>query len=175
MFDEQQINSYQSITAPANLKAKVMTACEDTKTAKRFSVPSYTYKLVPLAACLLLFFSVMALNRSEPLTLHAGDLQLGDYSVQLPAESEASVSVARAYSLEPAQYTVTLTGNQSMEILSADGFAALNEDGSITWTIDVPTNDMVYELFLLAEDETYYVPLRYTAAADSFSISYEAQ
>lgn len=181
MFDEKQINSYNCITAPADLRQRVMTACENTKTVKKPSISTTVYRLAPLAACVLLFFSVLALNRSEPLLLQAGDTQLSSESIQLPPMAEP-VAIAepaaygmRSYSLEPAQYTVTLTVNQDVEILSADGLTTMGEDDKIIWTVDVPTNDMVYELFLFAGDATYYVTLRYHVQDGSFSIQYEAQ
>ena len=181
MFDETQINSYNCITAPADLKQKVLTACETTTPVKMFPPRQTLYKVAPLAACLLLLVSVFVLNQGEPLILQAGDLQLSNVSQPLsskldsaPVAEPASYGV-RICSLEPEQYTVTLTGNQSMEILSADGSASFDEDGNIIWTVMVPTQDMVYELFLLAEDDTYYVPLRYNVQDGSFSIRYEAQ
>lgn len=181
MFDEKQINSYNCITAPADLRQKVLTACENTTPVKTFPVRQTLYRVAPLAACLLLFVSVLALNRSEPLMLQAGDTRLSTVSTQLSSTAEpASVAEPAAYGLrtcspEPMQYTVTLTGNQSVEILSADGSASLDKDGNIIWTVIVPTQDMVYELFLLAGDDTYYVPLQYHAQDGSFSIRYEAQ
>ncbi len=181
MFDEQQINSYNCITAPADLRQKVMTACENTKVVKKPSISTSVYRFAPLAACLLLLLCVALLNRSEPLLLQADDLVLSSESTQLPPmAAPAPVAEPASYgmrtcSLEPVQYTVTLTVNREVEILSADGLTAFGEDGNIIWTVDVPTNDMVYELFLLAGDDTYYVPLQYHVQDGSFSIRYEAQ
>lgn len=180
MFDEKQINSYNSITAPADLRQKVLTACENTTPVKTFPVRQTLYRVAPLAACLLLFFSVASLNRNEPLMLQAGDTQLTTVSTQLPPMADpAPIAEPAAYGLrtgsyEPAQYTVTLTGNQSVEILSADGSASLDEDGNIIWTVIVPNDDVVYELILLAGDDTYIVPLRYHVQDGSFSIHCEA-
>lgn len=181
MFNEKQIESYNSITAPADLKQKVLTACENTAPVKKFPTQQTLLRVAPLAACLLLLFSVFALNRSEPLVLHAGSSLLSDADTQLPSAAQPAVVAGpvaygtRTYSQEPQQYTITLTGNRSVEILSADGSASLDEEGNIIWTVIVPTNDMVYELFLLAGDNTYYVPLRYNVQDGSFSIRYEAQ
>lgn len=181
MFNEQQVQSYNSITAPADLRQKVLTACENTAPVKKLPARQTLYRVAPLVACLLLLVSVLALNRNEPLMLYAGDIQLEESNITLPPVAEP-VAVAepasyglRTCSLEPEQYTVTLTGSQSMEILTADGTATMDEAGNISWTVFVPTEDMVYELFLSTGDDTYYVPLQYNVQDGSFSIRYEAQ
>lgn len=179
MFDDKQIQSYKSINAPADLRQKVMTACENTDKVTKFPVRKTIYGLSTLAACMLLVISIVMFGNSQPLMLNAGGTTLSDESVALPYVAEGMAeNVAyglRVASLEPAQYTVELTGNQEMEVAGADGLAVLTEEGSIQWTVNVPNEDMVYKLSFLAEGKTYEVSLRYNAQSGIFSIRYEAE
>lgn len=181
MFDETQINSYKCITAPADLRQRVLTACENQTTVRKFPTGQALYRLAPLVACLVLIVSVFALNRNDSLMLYAGDMQLANTNQVLSPITETGSAAEpvsygiRTCSLEPAQYTITLTGNQDMEILSVDGIAALDETGNITWAVYIPTKDMVFELFLSTGEDTYYVPLQYHAQDGCFSIRYEKQ
>lgn len=179
MFDEKQIQSYKSITASADLRQKVMTACENTGKVTKFPVRKTIYGLSTLAACMLLVIVIVMFGNAQPLMLNVGGTTLSDESVALPPVAEAMAeNVAyglRVASLEPAQYTVELTSNQELEVASADGLAVLTEEGSIKWTVNVPNEDMVYELSLFAEGDTYVVFLRYNMQSGMFTIRYEAE
>lgn len=175
MFDDKQIQSYKNITAPADLRQKVMTACENTGKVTKFPVRKTIYGLAPLAACMLMLISVLLFGHTEPLVLSAGNTILSSESVALPYVAENVAYGLRVASLEPAKYTVALTGNQKLEVVSADGLAVLAEDGSVQWTVNVPNEDMVYKLTLLAEGKDYVVILRYYAQSGNFSIQYDAE
>ena len=179
MFDEKQIQSYKSIKAPADLRQKVMISCDNTEKVTKFPVRKTIYGLVPLAACMLLLVSVILFGNAKPLILNVGTTTLSNESVALPRVTEGvAENVAyglRVASLEPEQYTVALTGSQEMEVINADGLAVLTEDGSVNWTVNVPMEDMVYKLTLLAEGKNYEVILRYNAQSGNFSIQYEAE
>lgn len=183
MFDDSQIQSYKSINAPADLRQKVITACEESQKVSKFPVRKTIYGLAPVAACMFLMIMVLMPRTFEPLMLRAGNTTLGSESVTLSPVAEALVGNVpepaaygvRMASLEPVQYTVTLTGNQELEVTHADGFAAVTEDGSICWTVTVPNEDMVYKLTLLAEGEAYEVLLRYDVQSGSYSMQYEAK
>ena len=183
MFDDTQIQSYKSINAPAHLRQKVMTACEESQKVIKFPVRKTIYGLAPLAACMLLMIVLFMPKVTEPLMLRAGNTSLSSESVTLPNIAEnmvGNVAEPAAYgvrmiSLEPVEHTVTLTGNQEMEVVDADGLTVVAEDGSICWTVHVPNEDMVFKLTLLAEGENYEVILRYTAEDGSYSMQYEAK
>lgn len=179
MFDEKQIQSYKSITASADLRQKVMTACEGTGKVIKFPVRKTIYGLSTLVAAMLLVISIVMFGNARPLTLNAGGTTLSSESVALPYVAEGMAeNVAyglRVASLEPEQYTVELTGNQEMKVASADGLAVLTEEGSVQWTVNVPNEDTVYELILLAEGNTYAVFLRYNMQSGIFTICYETQ
>lgn len=175
MFDDTQIQSYKSITAPADLRQKVMTACENTGKVRHFSVPKIMYGVAPVAACLLLLVPILMFGKADPLMLNVGSTALSSESVTLPPVAMCAAYGLRTASLEPQQYTVTLTGNQDMEVVSADGLVVTDEEGNISWTVNVPNETMVYELILLAEGETYEVSLRYSVADGSFSVCYKKQ
>lgn len=175
MFDDTQVQSYKSITAPADLRQKVMTACENTGKVKHFYVPKTIYGVAPVAACLLLLIPLLMFGKADPLMLNAGSTALSSESVTLPPVAVSAAYGLRTASLEPQQYTVMLNGNQDMEVVSADGLAVMDEEGNISWTVNVPNEEMVYELILLADGKSYEVFLRYNNADGSFSARYEAQ
>lgn len=173
MFHEAQVQSYKKITASADLKERVMDACENTNKTPYRTSRRIVYGLAPLAACLIL--AVLLLRTGEPLALTVGDTALCSEDVALPHVAEPVACGMRSMSLETPQYTVTLCGNQEMEVLSVDGLAETDAEGSIIWTVDVPGEDKVYKLTLLAEKDTYEVFLRYNVMTGTFYISYEAQ
>ena len=175
MFNNEQIQSYHRITAPADLKQKVMNACEATTDNRTFPFRKAIYGFAPLAACVLLFLFLWTPNNRQTLELTIEGTPLTADSMSLPYAAEPAVAMARSYSQTPAQYTVTLAGNQTMELLSADGFASFSENGDIVWTVEIPSEDMVFELFLLSGEDTYYIPLRYHVQDGSFSIHYETK
>ncbi len=175
MFDDTQVQSYKSITAPADLRQKVMTACENTGKVRHFSVPKILYGVAPVAACLLLLLPMLMFGKADPLMLNVGSTALSSESVALPPVAVSAAYGLRTASPEPQQYTVTLIGNQDMEVVSADGLAVTDEEGNISWTVNVPNETMVYELILLAEGKTYEVSLGYNATNGNFSVCYKEQ
>lgn len=175
MFDDTQVQSYKSITAPADLRQKVMTACESTGKVRHFSVPKAIYGVAPVAACLLLLIPLLMFGKAEPLLLNVGSTAISSEDTTLPPVGMCAAYGLRTASLEPQQYTVTLTGNQDMEVVSADGLAVTDEEGNISWTVNVPMEEMVYQLILLADGENYEVSLRYHVADGSFSVCYKEQ
>ena len=173
MFNHTQIESYHNITAPADLKERVFQACQNTQDeASKPRVKAF-YQLASLAACLILCFTLLSpflRSDSQSFYLMAGETVLDSYNVQLPPLAQEAATWVRTISMEPRLYTVSLQTNPGVEILSADGEATLDEDGNLTWTVQVPEENMVFALTLLAGDTTYYVPLTYHVQDDSFSI-----
>ncbi len=176
MFEHTQVQSYNQIKAPAELKQRVFDACAKQETPAAFSWQKATMRLAPLAACLLLLIGAFALNRGEPLLIQVQDAPLTTEYRMLPAPESAETNpMIRTVSLEPATYTVTLSLNQNVEVISAQGEATITEDGNLEWTVDVPYEDTLFELFLQTEDGIYYVPLQYLVNYGSFSIRCEKQ
>lgn len=174
MFEHTQVQSYNQIKAPAELKQRVFDACAKQEAPAVFSWQKATMRLAPLAACLLLLIGAFALNRREPLLIQVQDTPVTSEYRMLPAPDNVGTNpMIRTVSLEPATYTVTLSLNQDAEILSAPGEATITEDGNLLWTVDIPCEDTLFELFLQTEDGTYYVPLQYHVKISSFSIRCE--
>ena len=176
MFEHAQVQSYNQIKAPAELKQRVLEACAKQETATSFSWQKATLRLAPIAACLLLLIGAFALNRKDPLLIQAQDAPLTSEYRMLSATEQAQANpMVRTVSLEPATYTVTLSLNQTAKILSVQGEINMAEDGTLLWTVNIPCEDTVFELFLHSEDGTYYIPLQYHVNENSFSIRCEKQ
>ena len=151
MFNQTQIESYQNITAPADLKEKIFVACQNTKDVKTLFPPRTIYRLAPLAACLVLCFTLFLpafRSESQPFYLMSGETKVDFYSLQLPPLPQESATLVRTISMEPRLYTVNLQTVPSAEILSADGETTLDENGNLTWTVQVPEDDAVFTLTL---------------------------
>ena len=173
MFNRTQIESYQNITAPAGLKERIFVACQNTKDVKTWVSPRTIYRLAPLAACLVLCFTLFLpafRSESQPFYLMSGETKVDFYSVQLPPLAQETATLVRTISMEPTLYTVHLQTIPDAEILSADGETTLDENGNLTWTIQVPEDDAVFTLTLQAGDTIYYVPLTYHVQDGSFSV-----
>ena len=179
MFNQTQIESYKSIGAPADLKAKVFEACRENKAASHGSYGKAAYRLAPVAACLVLCFSLFALTfRSDhqPFYLTMGGTALSSDETLLPSPiQENAVTLVRTISLEPSPYTITLQTSPDAQILSADGDAWLDEEGNLIWTVLIPQEDAVFVLTLQTGDETYLVPLTYHLQDGSISIRCQKQ
>lgn len=179
MFNHTQIESYKSIGAPADLKSKVFEACRENKATSYGSYSRVSYRLAPIAACLVLCFSLFSLTfRSDHPTfyLSMGEIALGSEETLLPSPvQENTVTLVRTISLEPSPYTITLQTSPEAQILSADGDTWLDEEGNLTWTVLIPEDDAVFELTLQAGDETYLVPLTYHLQDGSISIRCQKQ
>ncbi len=175
MFHDSQIESYKRITAPATLRERTLTACETVSPARPPAFSKVFYGLAPLAACILLLFLVLPRNNTgNELLLQAGDLKLSTQSSVLPFPEDTACTPRMASTRAP-QYTIILTGNQTMDILSADGHAILDENGDVVWTVEIPATDTDFGLYLETGETTYYVPLTYHAQDGSFSIRYETK
>lgn len=175
MFHDSQIESYKRITAPVSLKERTLAACETARPLRHRSFSKVIYGLAPIAACLLLWFLVIPRNHTaDELVLQTGDFALNTQSNVLPHVASPA-SMCRTVSTQSPQYTITLTGNQTVEILSMDGHAALAENGDIVWTVDIPSTDTTFVLCLLAKEKIYDVFLSYDMQNGCFSIRYETK
>lgn len=177
MFEHAQVQSYNQIKAPAELKQRVFDACTNQDKVISFSWQKASLRLAPLAACLLLLMGVFVLNRKDPLLIQVENVPVtSEYMVLSDvAHPSDSNSRARTISLEYNTYTVKLNLNQHVDAFSSKGNISIAEDGALEWTVAVPYEDTLFELFLYAEDETYYVPLQYHVNEGSFSIRCEKQ
>lgn len=176
MFEHAQVQSYNQIKAPAELKQRVFDACAKQETSSGFSRQKTTLRLAPLAACLLLLIGTWFLNNEDTLLIQVQDTPVTSEYRMLPApESVGTNSMIRTISLEPATYTTALSLNRSVKILSVQGEINMTEDGTLLWTVNIPCEDTIFELFLHSEDGTYYIPLQYHVNENSFSIRCEKQ
>lgn len=177
MFEHTQVQSYNQIKAPAELKQRVFDACAKQEKVVSFSWQKASLRLAPLAACMFLLIGIFALNQKDSFVIQVEDTPVTTEYMALtpivqPSDNNAKI---RTVSLEHNTYTVQLTPNQKVEAFSANGEVYITEDGTLEWTVVVPYEDTLFELFLYAEDETYYVPLQYHVNEGSFSIRCEKQ
>lgn len=177
MFNNTQIESYQNITAPADLKKRVLVACQSTKEVKAFAPAKNMYHLATLAACLVLCFTLFLPSfqkEREAFYLLCGEKTVDAYNMQLPPLPQDTNAMVRTISMEPTLYTICLQTTPDVDIVCADGDATLDESGNLAWTVMVPEDNAVFTLTLQAGDDTYEVSLTYHSQDGSFSISCQA-
>lgn len=177
MFEHTQVQSYNQIKAPAELKQKVLEACVKQEKAISFSWQKATMRLAPLAACMFLLIGAFVLNQKDTLVIQIENTPVTTEYMALPSVAQPIDNHAkvRTVSLEHNTYTVRLTPNQQVDATSANGEVHITADGTLEWTVIVPYEDTLFELFLQSEDGTYYVPLQYHVNEGSFSIRCEKQ
>lgn len=177
MFEHTQVQSYNQIKAPAELKQKVLEACTNQEKTVSFSWQKATMRLAPLAACMFLLIGVITQNKKDSFVIQVENTPVTSEYMTLTPVAQPSDNNARirTISLEPVTYTVALTLNKSVEVLSPQENITVTPDGTLEWTVIVPYEDTLFELFLQSEDRTYYVPLQYHVNEGSFSIRCEKQ
>ncbi len=129
MFDSKEIEAYRAISAPADLRQKVLSSCtEEMKPARNFSRMIRTVST--LAACLVLVtcFSVMALgNFFEANVFVSGEMVTSEEMQLLFTEDVTPLSLdARAFSHLEVPMTLEMRGKA--EITVSDGILLILDD-----------------------------------------------
>ena len=178
MFNEEQINSFQNIKAPAGLRERVVHAVAVSEKPSFFSYKRALLSFAPVAACLILcvsLFSFYGNNQNTPLTLFAEGQSISSEELFLSPMTAPAASLVRTASLEPRTYSLELSSKQDMEVLSGDGSYTCPDKTHVNWNISIPVEDTIYSLEISRGKDTYLIHLSYHAATDTFSIYYETK
>lgn len=145
MFDNKEIEAYRKISAPADLREKVLSSCtEEMKPARNVSRMIRTVST--LAACLILVicFSVMALGHfSETEIFISGEMLTHENEKTLSASVTPATYEVRTLS-PTVEVPITLTTKGNAKISVSNGvLCVLNrENGEVLATVSSGT---VYE------------------------------
>ncbi len=181
MFDSKEIEAYRAISAPADLRQKVLSSCtEEMKPARNFSRMIRTVST--LAACLVLVtcFSVMALgNFFEADAFISGEMITEEATVF--AEEEAMPLSLDARTLSHVDVPMTLEMRGKTEITVSDGVLLILDDTTdevletvssgtayktdkttaLIWTISADAEQKSFEMTIKSLFNTEVITLTY--------------
>ena len=165
MFDKKTVDAYRSISAPDELKEKVMASCLVEKTSEKRSFFGNMRMYATLAACfvLVIVFSVFAVG-------NFGDLSVSVYGKTLTSES----MVLSDSEIEPIAYSVeprTLGRTNVPVELEVSGETAISVSEGMMKVYDAKTEEELYAgtEFTAVED----VLIHWTVDADEAAKHFE--
>lgn len=188
MFDKKQTDAFRSITAPKELRERVL-AMEQEK-------PRHSKRLVmsisSAAACLLLIAAVPLLLQSQQKNpvFSVNGAVIEDEALLL-SEDNSSVMAASARTVQkytavisaefPQKTTLTvsdgsleLTSPETNEIIGYGAECTAEDNVLIRWNVDLPTEDAQYYLTADADGTEQTFRLYYESASNLWYISREA-
>lgn len=185
MFDQKQSAAFRSITAPDELREKILAMEQGTKRK-----PHIIISICTAAACLLLIAAIPLLNRTlqrNPVFYVNGTTIESD-AVLLTESGEAAPIMARAVpkytaeiSAEFPKKTVLTVSEGNMELINPDSTGVISSgtectvDGEvlIRWSVDIPVNDAEYYLTADTKGEIQKFVLYYDFGKSAWYIMQE--
>lgn len=183
MFDKRTVEAYRSMTAPPELKAKVLAQAKSEKTVP-FKIQKATSRMIrrisAAAACLVLALGVWAATRET------GGRWQADISAVVISET-AEQGLIRMAAEEPV--TVKLEISRAAELACDEGELLVQEQENITpasrgqncraaenalvlWQIPAADTTKTYTMILSDEADTVTLTLSYKTAEDCWTVSF---
>lgn len=182
MFNEKQTNAYKNITAPMELRERVLHAEKQPTVSGKTSSLKVIRNLTTLAACVCLIVAVsLSFNTNKSLTVSMNGTSLSQEAKPLSV-TRASYSVAAADEKETLEIPLELTLTGSTEISVSDGVIlnssyeeyseqSFNEENTdIIWKINAD-REKTYTLEIESEKDSCTVMLIFNNAENSWTIS----
>lgn len=191
MFDKKIVDAYKEISAPEELKERVMSSCLDEKTSERGSFSRNLRMYATLAACFVLIvaFSVFAVGNfgdlsvsvygktltSEPMALSEPDTAPIAYSagprmvrrmtvpLELEVDSETEISVSGGVMRVCDAVT-------EEELYSGTGEYTASADLIVYWTVDADEEETHFEMAVNGRKKSYVLLLDYDEEAELWTI-----
>ncbi len=183
MFDERTVKAYRSITAPPELKARVLARAESEKAVQlknRKKMPRTLRQLSAAAACLVLIVGVWAASRES-------GRGLGITADAVVLEASADQELLRAAAEEPV--TVKVEISRKAELSCGEGELLVQEKGdaapvnqgqscrvgkntTVLWQIPAADAEESYALTLSCGSETRTLTLLYDTAENCWAVSF---
>jgi len=182
MFDERTVHAYRSITAPPELKEKVLAQAKSEKTVpfNKKKTTRWVRQLSTAAACLVLMVGVWAASRES-----GSGAELSVNAVVMAAESENSL--VRIAAEEPLSVKLEISCESELScsegellVQGEDDLAPVNHGAScratekalVFWEIPAADPTETYELTLTGENTTLVITLMYDTAENCWTVSY---
>ena len=183
MFDERAVSAYRSITAPSELKEKVMAAQKSAKTAeeqKKRKTLRLTRQLAAAAACLVLMVGAWSMTREQ------GSLESGIHATVVADEGQGMVRMAELGPVtvelnvefpKGAQLTcregeLLVQGEEDIAPVSRGSAWRVDGEALVLWQVPAFDTTQTFELTVDAETESVTVVLSYDTAENCWAVSF---
>lgn len=138
MFDSREIAAYQSISAPASLKEKVLSSCTEER-SPRMDRNQMIRRVSSLAACFILVicFSVMTIGTlsSAGVSVSGRTLDAGDTQTVSDGIAPLSMKEARTLSYVDVPIAIDVKGNTDITVSSGVLYVLDGENKEISATV----------------------------------------
>ncbi len=184
MIDNNIKSAYKSISAPKELREKIITLGNNTK---KQSNHKYILQIATLAACFVLViavFAFMPLNRNteilidgqtitdSPVTLYgANTAQLVNVRTQQTVTVPISIDARSSTDILASSGTLVITDIKTGNIIMTDTKYTTNKKVSILWQNDMPDSDAVYDMTVKTKKECYTITLKYQKSTDTRTVT----
>ena len=183
MFDERAVSAYRSITAPSDLKEKVLAQQKSAKAVKEQQKRKklrLTRQLSAAAACLVLMVGAWSMTRER------GGLESGIHATVLADEAQGMVRMAGA---DPVTVELNMDFPEGALFTCRDGELLVQGEDDITpvsrgnawrtegkalvlWQVPAFDTAQTFELTVDAETESVTVVLSYDTEKDCWAVSF---
>ena len=184
MFDERAVSAYRSITAPSDLKEKVLAQQKSAKAVKEQQKRKklrLTRQLSAVAACLVLMIGSWSMTREQ------GGLESGIHATVLADEAQGMVRMAGA---DPVTVELNMDLPEGAFFTCRDGELLVQGEGDITpvsrgnawrteegealvlWQGPAFDTAQIFELTVDAETESVTVVLSYDTEKSCWAVSF---
>ena len=183
MFDERAVSAYRSITAPSDLKEKVLAQQKSAKAVKEQQKRKklrLTRQLSAAAACLVLMVGAWSMTREQ------GGLESGIHATVLADEAQGMVRMAGA---DPVTVELNMDFPEGALFTCRDGELLVQGEDDITpvsrgnawriegkalvlWQVPAFETAQIFELTVNAETESVTVVLSYDTEKSCWAVSF---
>ena len=163
MFDEKEIAAYRSISAPSDLRDKVLSSCM-AETPKRNDLRRMTRMISSIAACLLLatVLTTYAFGSYGDLNVSVSDRILNEESSLTFTTQDKGIAVAMYREIPVTTIPLTFDGHATLRV--SGGTMNVIEDGEILYTgTEYATDGKTLVHWTVSGDETSH-PLKMTVS-----------
>ena len=191
MFDPKEIEAYRKISAPVDLKDKILSSCTDAAPKKR-NLHEYRKWISSIAACFVLVavLAVVGVGNYGAVSVSVSDSELGkEQSVTyVPNDGVQSISVYRE-SVKTADAVIPLLFDGHAELSVSGGVMNIVDtkdtekvlysgteysmDGKtlVCWAISADDDAYAFEMTVQGTFQTEYILLTYDSANDIWTVS----
>ncbi len=183
MFDERAVSAYRSITAPSELKEKVMAAQKSAKTAENKNQRKtlrLTRQLSAVAACLVLMVGAWSMTREQ------GSLESGIHAAVLTDEAQGMIRMAEigpvtvelnvefpeGALLSCREGELLVQGEEDITPISRGSEWRVDRDALVLWQVPAFDTAQTFELTVDAETGSVTVVLSYDTAENCWAVSF---
>ncbi|MBQ9747743.1 MAG: hypothetical protein IJV98_03060 [Clostridia bacterium] len=187
MFDEKEIAAYRGISAPRDLRDKVLSSCT-AETTKRFDLRRMTRMVSSIAACLLLatVLTTYAFGSFDAPRVSVSDRVLNEQSSLTFTEQDHGIAVAMYREVPVTTVPLTFDGHATLRV--SGGVMDVIEDGEILysgteyttdgktlvhWTVSGDETSQVLAMTVIGRFKTETIVLRFDDSNDCWIVSRE--